>query len=49
MMGAKESDDELETETNLLYNVAEVCYQEGVDIGQGMIDLWELTDTQKHE
>lgn len=49
MMGANESDkeeedDELETETNLLYNVAEVCSQEVVDIGQGMIDIWELTD-----
>lgn len=31
---------------NLLYNVAEVCSQDGIHIGQGMIDIWELTDIE---
>lgn len=39
----QEDDDGLETETNLLYYVAEVCSQDGVDVGQGMTDIWELT------
>lgn len=35
--------------TNLLYNVAEICFQDSIDIGQGMINIWDLTDRKKKQ
>lgn len=51
MIGEKESDNMkrmmmMMMSCNLLYNVAEVCSQDGIHIDQGMTDIWELTDIE---
>lgn len=45
----QDDDAEWETATNLLYNVAEICFQDSIDIGQGMINIWDLTDRKKKQ
>ena len=39
MLDEKEKKEE---ESNLLYNVAEVCSQDGIDICQSVTHIWEL-------
>lgn len=42
-------EDDRETRTDLLHNVAEVCSKDVVDIDHSVTDVWKLTHQKKKE
>lgn len=43
----EDDDDDQRTQTDLLYDVAEVGAQDDVDVGQGLIDICKLRTTRR--